>query len=216
MLLRRLLAALLITAGILTVGTGIYLASIARISQEQAGNDWENKVARNESIRKRPTPDAPEDQTAPPQAEPYREDPRSHPGDVLGRISFPRLREQLFVFTGTDSLHRGPAWLMESAIPGEIGNTVIAGHRDTHFRFLKDIRIGDRIQVESGGATYWFTVKSTRIVSPRDLSPLRQGKSPQLTLITCYPFYYIGPAPKRFIVRAEADLRDNQENASGG
>jgi len=216
MLIRRLLAALLITAGGLAVGAGIYLALIGRISQQQAGNDWEKMEARKESTRNGDTHEFAESEKAVPDPEPRREDPRNHPGGVLGRISFPRLGEQLFVFTGTTSLHRGPVWLIDSAIPGQIGNTVIAGHRDTHFRFLKDIRIGDRIRVESGGATHWFTVISTRIVSPRDLSPLRQGQSPELTLITCYPFYYVGPAPKRFIVRAEADLRDNQKNASGG
>jgi sortase A len=95
--------------------------------------------------------------------------------------------------------------MLESAIPGQPGNSIIAGHRDTHFRFLKDVQQGDRILLESGGAFHRYTVKSIHITSPSDVSLLGQVPGSALTLVTCYPFYYLGPAPKRFIIRAEAD-----------
>jgi sortase A len=89
-------------------------------------------------------------------------------------------------------------------MPGHTGNSVIAGHRDTHFRVLKDIAIGDEIGVDVGGDRYLYRIVDTRIVPPSDTSALRSSKGRMLTLITCYPFYFIGPAPSRFVVRALA------------
>jgi len=84
------------------------------------------------------------------------------------------------------------------------GNSVIAGHRDTHFRPLKNISLGDEIRIETGDKTYSYEVIETRIVSPTNTDVLQSGSEQMITLITCYPFYFIGPAPNRFIVRARA------------
>ena len=88
-------------------------------------------------------------------------------------------------------------------MPGENGNCVIAGHRDTHFRVLKDIREGDDIILQTSAGQFLYRVKRTRIVSPENTSALAPTKTAELNLITCYPFYYLGSAPKRFIVEAQ-------------
>jgi sortase A len=87
-------------------------------------------------------------------------------------------------------------------MPGEQGNCIIAGHRDTHFRVLKDIREGDDIILETDAGQYLYRVRKTQIVTPDNKSALRPTRTAALNLITCYPFYYVGSAPKRFIVEA--------------
>ncbi len=90
-------------------------------------------------------------------------------------------------------------------MPGEDGNCLIAGHRDTHFRVLKDIRKGDEILLQTRTGEYRYRVETTQIVSPKNTASLRPTSDAQLHLITCYPFYYVGSAPKRFIVEAQLE-----------
>jgi len=94
-----------------------------------------------------------------------------------------------------------------TALPGNVGNVGLAGHRDTFFRALRNIQADDTIEMQTTAGTYRYVVKSTRIVTPRDVSVLQASGGETLTLVTCYPFYYVGSAPKRFIVHA-ALLRD--------
>lgn len=89
-----------------------------------------------------------------------------------------------------------------TAAIGAPGNTVIAGHRDMAFRALRDVRIGDNIQIQAG-KTYAYRVDQIRIVSPEDVSVLRDDGGAKLTMITCYPFNFVGDAPKRYVVQAE-------------
>jgi sortase A len=113
------------------------------------------------------------------------------------------------VFEGTsdDTLLRGVGHLQGSAQPGAPGNLVLAGHRDTFFRPLRDIHPGDSITVTSAGREFKYIVQSTEIVNPDATEVLQPGNGSNLTLITCYPFSYIGNAPKRFIVTArKADV----------
>jgi len=126
-------------------------------------------------------------------------------GETIGKLSIPRLNAEIYVVEGEgeDELRKGPGHLTKTAKPGENGNCVIAGHRDTHFRVLKDIRKGDDIAIETRDGLFLYRVKSTKIVPPTNLSPLKPTKEASLHLITCYPFYYVGNAPKRFIVQAE-------------
>jgi sortase A len=125
-------------------------------------------------------------------------------GETVARLVIPRLDAELYVVEGDGprELRRGPGHLTGSAMPGETGNCVIAGHRDTHFRVLKDIREGDDILLETPQATFIHQVRKTAIVSPKNRDALRPTAGPYLNLITCYPFYYVGPAPKRFVVEA--------------
>ena len=125
-------------------------------------------------------------------------------GDTIARLSIPRLHTELYVMEGDDDaeLRRGPGHLPGSAMPGSDGNVVIAGHRDTHFRVLKEIRDGDEIILKTGRGEFRYRVDGTSVVSPSDTSSLKSSTDPILHLVTCYPFYWVGAAPKRFVVEA--------------
>jgi len=129
---------------------------------------------------------------------------RTEPGDTLAKMIIPRLDAQLYVVEGDgpSELRRGPGHMAGTALPGGDGNCVIAGHRDTHFRVLKDIRQGDDILLQTKSGEYLYRVRSVRIVSPNYREPLQETREPELNLITCYPFFYVGSAPKRFVVEA--------------
>lgn len=126
-------------------------------------------------------------------------------GAVLGRVDIPRLHLSAIVRQGADeeTLKTAVGHVPSTQFAGEVGNFAIAAHRDTLFRALKDIRIGDTVTFQSTGGSYEYKVASTQIVKPTDVDVLRpQGDQKLLTMITCYPFYFVGSAPKRFIVTA--------------
>jgi len=124
--------------------------------------------------------------------------------EVIGRLEIPRLKLSVMVREGADegTLSRAVGHIPGTALPGTVGNIGLAGHRDTFFRALRNIRADDTIELETTAGTYRYAVKSTRIVTPRDVSVLQASGGETLTLVTCYPFYYVGSAPKRFIVHA--------------
>jgi sortase A len=124
-------------------------------------------------------------------------------GGLVGKVEIPRLHLSDVVFEGTDDpiLNIGVGHLQGSALPGQKGNVVLAGHRDSFFRALRNIHEGDEVEVTTRFGTRWYTVQSTQIVSPADIAVLEPTPAPTLTLVTCYPFYFVGHAPKRFIVR---------------
>jgi sortase A len=123
---------------------------------------------------------------------------------VIGRLEIPRLQLAAMVREGADegTLSRAVGHIPGTALPGNIGNVGLAGHRDTFFRALRNIHSDDIIELQTTAGTYRYMVKSTRIVTPRDVSVLNASGGETLTLVTCYPFYYVGSAPKRFIVHA--------------
>jgi sortase A len=127
------------------------------------------------------------------------------PSAVIGRLDIPRLRMTAMVQEGADTrtLRRAVGHIPGTALPGRPGNVGLAGHRDTFFRALRDIQLRDAIELETGHGTYRYVVESTRIVRPSDVQVLESSGGESLTLVTCYPFYYVGTAPKRFIVRAQ-------------
>ena len=124
--------------------------------------------------------------------------------DVLGRIEIPRLGVDAIVRVGADkkTLARAVGLVPGTARPGESGNVVLAGHRDTFFRPLRKIRVNDRIRLIVPPHEYEYRVDSMRVVSPEETSVLRSDGAESLTLVTCHPFYFVGPAPDRFIVSA--------------
>jgi sortase A len=125
-------------------------------------------------------------------------------GDVIGEMKIPRLGLKA-VFVQGDSariLRRAVGHISETALPGQPGNIVLTGHRDTFFRPLRNIQQGDAIELQTPDGNFEFQVEFTSVVSPSDISVLQPSTGPTLTLITCFPFYYVGPAPNRFIVRA--------------
>jgi sortase A len=124
---------------------------------------------------------------------------------MLGRMEIPRLGISLIVAEGTGeaTLRRAGGHISGTAFPGHTGNIGIAGHRDTLFRPLRNIRQDDLITLTTLQGEYRYRVVSTKIVSPSDTTVLSPDEHQILTLVTCYPFYFVGPAPDRFIVRAE-------------
>lgn len=123
---------------------------------------------------------------------------------LLGVIEIPRIGLSAAVARGEDAntLDRAVGWLTDTALPGSGGNAAFAAHRDTLFRPLENVRIGDTIRVTVPPHTYTYRVDSLDIVEPTDVSVLADREVDELTLITCHPFRYIGPAPNRFIVKA--------------
>jgi sortase A len=122
--------------------------------------------------------------------------------DGLMRLSIPKIDLAAVVVEGTShrSLLLGPGHMKETPAPGQAGNAVITGHRDTFFRHIYELQKGDEILVQRSGKTFKYEVTSKRIVQPDDMSVLKPSQESRLTLITCYPTYYIGPAPERLIV----------------
>jgi sortase A len=122
--------------------------------------------------------------------------------DGLTRVVIPKISLDLIVEEGTNhkALRLGPGHLQNTPAPGELGNSVLSAHRDTFFRHIYELAKGDEIQVRRQGHTYVFEVTGKKIVEPDDLSVVKNTADARLTLITCYPTYYIGPAPERLIV----------------
>jgi sortase A len=131
--------------------------------------------------------------------------PLGMPDSLIGRIEIPRLGLSVIVIEGTSttSLRRGVGHIPGTALPGQPGNVGISGHRDAYFRPLRNIRQNDIITLITPLREYHYRVVSTRVVGPYDAAVLNPSANEILTLVTCYPFYFVGPAPDRFIVRAE-------------
>ena len=123
----------------------------------------------------------------------------------LAVLRIPRLKLAVPIHEGVDApvLDQGAGHIPETARPGdESGNVGIAGHRDSFFRGLKDVRTGDEIELATRDARDRYVVERTWVVGPDDVSVLEPTAAPSMTLVTCYPFYYVGSAPRRYIVRA--------------
>jgi len=119
-------------------------------------------------------------------------------------LRIPKIGLEVPVLEGTDevSLNRGVGWILGTARPFESGNIGIAGHRDGFFRGLKEIAMGDVLELENAGKRARYAVDEIEIVEPKDAAVLRPRSKPAVTLVTCYPFYFVGSAPNRFIVHA--------------
>lgn len=168
---------LLLTFGLLSIGYWAQLSMKAKLSQTRGARELERPGVAGATLSA---------------------------GDVVGRLEIPRLSLSTVVFEGADEdvLERGAGHLPGSALPGGRGNTVLAAHRDTFFRPLRDIRVGDTVRVHTPRNDSVYIVESARVVEPEEVDVLKPTAKPALTLITCYPFRYIGPAPERFVVRA--------------
>jgi len=137
------------------------------------------------------------------------------PGEPLARLRVDRLGLEAMVAEGSDegTLALGPGHMQGSALPGQAGNCIIAGHRDAEFRRLRDIRAGDVIDLSGGSGPARYRVTAIHIVDRDETGLLEQSDEARLTLVTCYPFYYVGPAPQRYVVQAE--LIETNETQSG-
>jgi sortase A len=125
-------------------------------------------------------------------------------GDVIGELEIPRLHLSVVVFEGDDAgiLRLGAGHIPDTAFPPGSGNIGIAAHRDTYFRPLRLIRVNDVIEMKTPAGESRYAVTETKVVRPSDIGVLARAPGRDLTLVTCYPFYYIGSAPERFIVHA--------------
>jgi len=179
----RTLSYLLVLGGLVVTGFGLHSIWTAKQAEQQAEQQWDRVV----------------------ESQPVAPAHKFRAGETFARLSIGRLGGRWVVVEGADrvDLKKGPGHLINTALPGSRGNCVIAGHRDTQFRMLRNVEIGESITIESGGRNYVYRVTDRRVVSPSDTRSLFPTPTPTLTLVTCYPFYYVGPAPKRFIVRAE-------------
>ena len=130
-------------------------------------------------------------------------------GDIVGRLEIPSVGISVMVLEGSDekTLAAGAGHLPSSPLPGASGNVAIAAHRDTFFRNLKSIQQGDSIRVSTLRHSFDYVVESVETVDPEDIGVLKSREASELTLITCYPFYFVGNAPKRFVVHARQMTR---------
>jgi sortase A len=158
--------------------------------------DWLTRLLQGPNLRKMASP------PPAPASTPMQPSPRDQ--NLIGRLTIPRLHLSAMVREGDgeDTLRVALGHIPGTALPGATGNIGVAGHRDTFFRALREIRQNDLIRLQSLAGTYVYRVDLTEIVTPGNVSVLRAGRQPELTLVTCYPFYYVGAAPGRFIVKA--------------
>jgi sortase A len=125
-------------------------------------------------------------------------------GSWVAKLNAPSVRLSATVLEGSDdgTLARGAGHIEETAFPGQPGNIGIAGHRDTTFRAVRDLKVGDPLELTTSDAVYRYRITKTLIVEPEDVWVLDPGDRPTLTLVTCYPFTFIGHAPHRYIIQA--------------
>jgi len=190
---------LLILVGILCLGYFLY--TYAEASLYQAFEDRELDKILNDAPVAGTSGTAREEVGPAPEAVPRR---TLAPGSTVGRIEIPRLGVSAVIRAGSDArtLRLAVGYIPGTGLPGDRGNFGLAGHRDTFFRKLRDINPDDEIRIVTADGVFRYYVQRTSIVTPEDVWVLDPTNYPALTLVTCYPFNYIGSAPKRFIVRA--------------
>jgi sortase A len=186
---RRWLERLLVLVGVLCLGYFLYGYVETRLYQS-----FEEQQL--DAILRTPTPEGTDGSI------PRRRPPAA--GSTIGRIEIPRLHVSAVIRAGSDArtLRLAVGYIPGTALPGERGNVGLAGHRDTFFRKLRDINPDDEIRVTTTDGVFHYYVQRTNIVQPKDVWVLNATSYPALTLVTCYPFTYVGSAPQRFIVRA--------------
>ncbi|OLC52424.1 MAG: hypothetical protein AUH43_00145 [Acidobacteria bacterium 13_1_40CM_65_14] len=138
-------------------------------------------------------------------------------GTVIARLDAPAVQLSTAVLEGSDDaiLNRGAGHIEDTALPGERGNIAIAGHRDTIFRPVRRMRAGDVLNLSTSDRVYHYRISNTLVVGPDDVYVLNPTRQPTLTLVTCYPFDFIGHAPKRFIVQAQLIGQDRLDGQDG-
>jgi sortase A len=183
--------------GFVLAYTKLYQAYLTRRFEQ------ESKIARQTTVRGEDLPSS----SLPPalsEADRARVENAAPEDSPLGRIEIGTIGLSAMILEGTDrkTLRRAVGHIPGTALPGQQGNVAIAGHRDTFFRGLRNVHKGDEITLTTLNGTSRYRVDSTQVVEPEDIWVLGHSDKSILTLVTCYPFYFVGPAPKRFIVRA--------------
>jgi sortase A len=189
----RWIERVLLVIGIMSLGYYAYVSAETALYQAYETRELDAILA-----------SAPPPAAAPVSARPATTRARPAKGASLGRIDIPRLGVSAVVRSGSDSrtLRLAVGHIPGTALPGAAGNVGLAAHRDTFFRRLAEIRPGDEVRVVTPEGTFVYGVEGTKVVDPGDVWVLDPTDQPVLTLVTCYPFRYVGSAPQRFIVRA--------------
>jgi sortase A len=196
----RWLERLLLLVGLVCLGTVAYAYFDARLTEKEESRRLEEAIQAQHAKPAASQPAAETDSFASFETAP----PKLDEGALVGRIEIPRIGVSSIVLEGVGArtLRRGVGHIPGTDFPFQKGNVGLAGHRDSFFRALKDIGKNDRITLTTPEGTFDYQVEWTRIVLPENTEVLDDEGRPALTLVTCYPFYYVGSAPKRFIVRA--------------
>ena len=182
-----------IVAGLALIAWPVYVSTDSAIAQWSGRRELARAVQEETIVVRKPG-------TAP--------EPTVAQGTVLGRFEVPRLGLSYVLLEGTETqtLNRSVGHVEGTGLPGSAGNIALAGHRDRHFRKLEWIQRDDQIVLTSrGGARYVYRVEWSRVFKPGDIQVLDESHGPAITLITCFPFEYVGAAPLRLIVRALPD-----------
>ena len=199
MAISRLVERLLLIVGGVCLGYYGYVTAETALYQAYEARELDAILTSAPAVPGAPAPERPQVEL------PGPERPRPQTGTTLGRLEIPRLRVSAIVRAGSDSrtLRLAVGHIGGTALPGERGNIGLAAPRDTFFRRLGEIQANDQIRLVTREGTFTYRVQGTRIVEPRDTWVLGHTDVPAVTLVTCYPFRYVGSAPQRFIVRAE-------------
>ena len=202
------LSRVLIVAGLALIAWPAYVTTDSAIAQWSGRRELARAVQADHALQsKAPVPEE-QDETIVVWKSGTAPKPAVAQGTVLGQFDVPRLGLSYVLLEGTDSrtLDRSLGHVEGTGMPGSAGNISIAGHRDRHFRKLEWIQRDDQIVLTSrGGAEYVYRVEWSRVFKPGDIQVLDASHGPAITLITCFPFEYVGSAPLRLIVRAVPD-----------
>ncbi|ARN75156.1 class D sortase [Oceanicoccus sagamiensis] len=144
---------------------------------------------------------------APSRVDAYHASLKQQASEVLAVLSIPNIKLDVPIYNGASDLNmdRGVARIAGTALPDEAGNFGIAGHRDGYFRALKDVKAGDYIHLKTYSGISRYRIDQTFITEPDNVDVLRDTDDTSITLVTCYPFYFVGHAPQRYIVKASLD-----------
>ena len=192
----------LLAVGLVTLGYSGLTVIEAHLYQIYEGRAFDLALSKSEHRRARPSTSTVSSKQMPSSAPLYAALPLDH--KAVARLEIPRIGLDTLVLEGANgsALRLGAGHIPGTAFPGEAGNVGIAGHRDTFFRSLRNIRRDDEITLRTPQGTYGYVVESMSIVDPDQVQVLRPTVENALTLVTCFPFDFVGSAPKRFIVRA--------------
>ncbi len=190
----------LFACAILLLGFCGFVLVDAWVVQHRESRDFDRRLSEQKLDSHRAT--LPESSSLPKSPMPATMDGPSE--GLIGKIEIPRLGLSAVVLEGDDgtTLRRAIGHIPGTVLPGETGNVGLAGHRDTFFRPLRDLRVKDQIEISTLRGNFKYEVESLWVVEPDDVRVLAQSDERVLTIVTCYPFSYIGAAPKRFIARA--------------
>lgn len=217
MLWRRLEWGLLIV-GLILIASYLTVRVHSRISSHLALRKFEAerteaRLRARESVKQRTGEEVDFSLWSDKRVQAYMDSLVTRDGAPSAVLRIPKLRLEVPVYDGTDdlTLNRGVGRIIGTARLGEAGNTGIAGHRDGFFRGLKDIVTGDAVELELPSRVHRYVVENIHITSPQDVSVLQPTAQPRLTLVTCYPFYFLGSAPQRYIVSASFSRSEGAE-----